>query len=193
MLLGHRRRVRRVALVAAGGLGKEVGLPLRLSTLPIVVERFGQAFMGPGTAVALRWLTGLRAALDPRDLLQRARMNAIPGTARALARTMRDVIDLGGQVRHFLDRAHEIEDLPPIALYWGEADNVIPVRHGHATSRLLGGAPLTVFPRVGHFPHVERPVDMAHALSDFLDGPAASPRLLPHAHFSRTGNTPSRA
>ena len=124
-----------MALVAAGGLGREVGLPLRLTTLPVVVERFGQAFMGPGTAVALRLMTGLRAAFDAGDLLQRSRMNAIPGTARALARTMRDVIDLGGQVRHFLDRAHEIADLPPIALFWGEADGVIPVAHGHATAR----------------------------------------------------------
>lgn len=181
MLLSHRRKVRRVALVAAGGLGREVGLPLRLSTLPVVVERFGQAFMGPGTAIALRIMTGLRAALDPRDLLHRSRMNAIPGTARAFVRTMRDVVDLGGQVRHFLDRAHEIEDLPPIALFWGEADGVIPVAHGQATSRLLHGAPLTVFPRCGHFPHVERPAELAHALAEFFDGPAASPRLAAEA------------
>lgn len=190
MLLGFRQRIRRLALVAAGGLGREVGLPLRLSTLPVVVERLGQPFMGAGTIVALRMLAGKG---DPDDLVHRSQMNALPGSARALARTMRDVIGLRGQSRHFMDRAHEIEDLPPIALFWGEDDPVIPCQHGREAAAALGGAPLVTFPGVGHFPQVEHPVELAHALGEFLDAhELPKPRLdhawtgRGHAHFHRT-------
>ncbi|MFO0747733.1 MAG: alpha/beta fold hydrolase [Myxococcota bacterium] len=183
MLLGFRAHVRRVALVAAGGLGKEVGLPLRLSTLPMVVERLGQPFMGAGTVVALRML--LAGKGDPEDIAHRSKMNAIPGTARALARTMRDVVGLGGQSRHFLDRAHEIADLPPIGLFWGESDPVIPCTHGRATATLLGGAPLVTFPGVGHFPQVERPIELAHTLRDFFDAHELPSARLVHARAAQ--------
>lgn len=168
MLLEHRQQVRRLALIAAGGLGREVGLPLRLATLPHVVERIGQPFMRAGTRLAIGLMTSWR---DPSDLLHRARMNAIPGSARALARTMRDVVDLGGQVRNFSQRAHEIVDLPPIAIYWGDSDPVIPASHGRVTAQLLRGSRLEIFERCGHFPHEERALEMAHALGEFLDLP----------------------
>lgn len=176
MLLDYARLVRRVGLVAAGGLGKEVGLPLRLSTLPHLVERLGQPLMAPGTAIALRMIRGAR---DVADILHRARMSAIPGSARALARTMRDVVSLSGQIRHFLDRAYDIVELPPIGLFWGDADPVIPHAHGVQTAKLLGGAPLWTFEGCGHFPQVERPVELAKALLDFLEGPETSRPKLP--------------
>ncbi len=39
MLLEHRARIRKLALVAAGGLGRDVSLALRLASIPYVVER----------------------------------------------------------------------------------------------------------------------------------------------------------
>lgn len=176
MLIDYAARIRRVGLVAAGGLGREVGLPLRLSTLPLIVERLGQPLMAPGTAIALRMIRGAR---DVADIVHRARMSAIPGSARALARTIRDVVGLTGQVRHFLDKAYDIPELPPIGLFWGDADPVIPHRHAVATAKLLGGAPLWTFEGCGHFPQVERPIDLAKALSDFLEGPESRRPTLP--------------
>ena len=54
MLLLRPQRVRRLGLVAAGGLGREVTFELRLASLPRVVELFGQPFMVPLGARALR-------------------------------------------------------------------------------------------------------------------------------------------
>jgi pimeloyl-ACP methyl ester carboxylesterase len=53
MLLEHRKRIRRLALEASGGLGREVGPSLRWASFPFFVERFGQPFMALGTTRAL--------------------------------------------------------------------------------------------------------------------------------------------
>src|SRR5262249_20864730 len=63
LLLEHRRRIRRLALVAAGGLGREVSWSLRLCSLPGVVEQFGQPFMPVGTRIVL----GAAGAAFDRD------------------------------------------------------------------------------------------------------------------------------
>jgi pimeloyl-ACP methyl ester carboxylesterase len=168
MLLEHRARIRRLALVAAGGLGSEVGFALRLASIPRVVERFGQPFMGPGTQIALNAAGG---AYSKGEIAELAAMNAIPGSARAFARSVRDVIDWRGQHRHFLDRAAEVGELPPVALFWGDRDTVIPLAHGIETASLLEGASLTQFAGCGHFPHRQQPDRFARALAGFLDAP----------------------
>src|SRR3954468_22722392 len=46
LLLKCRSRIRRLGLLASGGLGREVDPWLRLASLPFVVEKFGQRWMG---------------------------------------------------------------------------------------------------------------------------------------------------
>ena len=168
LLLEHRARIRRLALVAAGGLGRDVCVPLRLAATPFVVERFGQPFMARGTRLALRAAGG---AFDREEIARLSSMNAIAGTARAFARSVRDVIDWRGQHRHVLDGGSALAPLPPVALFWGDRDPVIPIAHAQATASLLGGAPLTRFANCGHFPHRQKPLDFAHGLEAFLDAP----------------------
>jgi pimeloyl-ACP methyl ester carboxylesterase len=168
MLLEHRRRVRRLGLESAGGLGREVGVALRWASFPFFVERFGQPFMSFGTARALNAVGG---AFSDEEIAILARDNARPGTARAFSRSVRDVINGWGQHRHFLDRAHEVPSLPPIAIFWGEDDTLIPITHGLKAASLLEGATLTRFPGVGHFPHRQEPARYVQALEAFLDAP----------------------
>jgi pimeloyl-ACP methyl ester carboxylesterase len=63
---------------------------------------------------------------------------------------------------------------PPVALFWGERDNVIPTAHALDTASLLGGAPITRFPGCDHFPHRQTPMAFVHALEAFLE--ALSPQ-----------------
>jgi pimeloyl-ACP methyl ester carboxylesterase len=170
MLLQQRSRVRRLALVAAGGLGRDVSLALRLASLPYVVERFGQPFMARGTRMAL---SSAGSAYESDEISRLSSMNAVPGTARAFARSVRDVIDWRGQHRHLLDGGSEVAALPPVALFWGERDDVIPIAHATEAVCLLGGAPLTRFAGCGHFPHRQAPTDFACALEGFLNAPLA--------------------
>ena len=170
MLLLRPQRIRRLALVAAGGLGREVSLELRLASFSTLVELFGQPFMAPVAASALRAVGGVVSADEARWMSE---VNRRPGTARAFARTVADVIDWRGQTRHFLDRASEIEKFPPVALFWGGRDRVIPHNQALSTLEVLRGAMLTTFADCGHFPHQQKPAEFAAALLSFVDAPVA--------------------
>jgi pimeloyl-ACP methyl ester carboxylesterase len=169
LLLELPERVRRLVLIAAGGLGKAVGFWLRLASLPHVVEYLGQPFMQVGTRLALR---GARDAISREDIAELVRLNALPGTARAFARSVRDVIDWRGQRRNFLHRAHEVEKLPPLLVLWGDRDALIPVAQGRAFADLLEGAVFQSFQGAGHYLHNEQPEAVALAIRTFLDDPA---------------------
>lgn len=165
LLLACPERIRRMVLAASGGLGSEVGFWLKFGTFPFFVEHFGQPFMAFGTRRALGHLRGEGETEDVKAL---AAMNAKRGTARAFSRTVRDVINFGGQTRHFLQRAHEVTKFPPILVLWGEADTLIPMTHGRAFVEQANGAVFKSFPHCGHYLHLERPTEFLSALQDFL-------------------------
>ncbi|HEX7669445.1 MAG TPA: alpha/beta fold hydrolase, partial [Polyangiaceae bacterium] len=120
LLLEAPERIRRLVLVASGGLGKDVGWILRLASIPAVVERFGQPFMATGTRLAMRSAQGGVSADDVAELTA---FNSQPGSARAFARTVRDVIDWRGQRQTFFQRAHQLSRLPPVLVLWGDKDD----------------------------------------------------------------------
>ena len=149
-----RPRIRRLVLAAPGGLGKEIMFLLRLASIPGVVERFGQPFMALGTRLALRrW----RAKLPIAHIAELGAMNARRGTARAFARTVRGLVDWRGQRHSFYRHAHEIADLPPIAVLWGDQDAVLPIAHGKALVQGMEGVKLTEFIGCGHYLHHDDP------------------------------------
>jgi pimeloyl-ACP methyl ester carboxylesterase len=118
-------------------------------------------------------LWGLRDKLTAGELAQLVRFNSLPGSARAFARTVRDVIDWRGQRRGFLHRAHEVKHLPPVMLLWGDRDNLIPARQALEFTRLMKGSILRMFEGCGHFLHNEKPEEVADAVRDFFDDPWA--------------------
>jgi len=168
LLLECPKRVRRMVLVASGGLGTGVAWWLRLASLPRVVEQFGQPFMAVGTRLALR---GVGHGITHEDVMRLSRLNAQPGSARAFARSVRDVVDWRGQRRNFLQRVHEIEMLPAVLVLWGDRDPIIPVAQGKAFADLLDGAIFRVFEGCDHYLHNERPAAFARIVRQFLDDP----------------------
>jgi len=184
MLLECPARIRRLVLVASGGLGREVTPALRLASLPHVVELFGQRFMALGTRVALH---GHRAGFSKQEVRELSAMNRRPGSARAFARTVRDVIDCRGQRRTFFQRAHQIAELPPIAVCWGDRDAIIPAAQGRAFAESVEGVVLKQFEGCGHYVHNEQPGAFARTVREFLDDPA-----VPAARVRRSGAHPIR-
>jgi len=98
-----------------------------------------------------------------------SRLNSQAGSARAFARTVRDVIDWRGQRRNFMHRVSEVEKLPPLLILWGDRDALIPIDQGKAFAAMLDGAVFETFEGCGHYLHNERPAAFAQAVRAFLD------------------------
>jgi pimeloyl-ACP methyl ester carboxylesterase len=170
LLLTHAGRIDRLALVGSGGLGHEVSFALRLWSALRSAERVAQPLVARGTRVAL---ASLLPGSDPEDVDFMSWMNAMPGTGRALSRTVQAAIDWKGQKLQFFDRAAELPRLlPRMALFWGNRDPIIPVEHAKALVARAEHITLTEFEGCGHWPQLEQPEAFAVALSAFLGDPA---------------------
>jgi pimeloyl-ACP methyl ester carboxylesterase len=170
LLLTHAERIGHLALVGSGGLGSEVALGLRLWSALRGAERFAQPLLAPVTRLAI---DKLLPGSDREDVALMSWMNAMPGTGRSLSRTVRAVIDWRGQKEQLLDHAGELpEALPPIALFWGSRDPIIPVTHAQALVARMDNVTLTQFDGCGHWPQLEQPEAFSLALAQFLGEPA---------------------
>ncbi len=193
MLLDDPARVDRLALVAAGGLGREVMLGLRLATFPVYGPWIAPVLMRLGTPVMMRLATATFGHNEPEEIDRFARMTRIPGSARAFRRTVRGVINPLGQYVQTWQRIGEVASLPPVAAFWGEKDPILPVRHGLDARRRIEGATLSIYPGCGHYPHLDSPARFARELTEFLRDPfRPGARLLPVSPGGSTGET-SRA
>ena len=161
----------RLVLVDAGGLGREVNWILRLATLP--AAEYVMPFLFP--AVAQRWgdpvarfadRIGLRS-VPAMEIWRSYRSLTDPDSRRAFIRTMRSVIDPGGQSVSAIDRLYLAERIPTL-IVWGEKDRIIPLAHAERALRAVPHSRLEVMPGVGHFPHSEDPVGFVELLKDFL-------------------------
>jgi pimeloyl-ACP methyl ester carboxylesterase len=175
LLLTHRERISHIALIAPGGHGREVGLGVRLLGGIRGVDRVIAPFLALGTRVALR---ALRPSLSDEDVALSARMNATPGTARALARTARGTVDLRGQRVRMLDHAEVLGELPPTAIFWGTRDPIIPASHADDARRALPGAFVRRYEDCGHWPHLERADELARDLRTFFDSEPRAVRVV---------------
>jgi pimeloyl-ACP methyl ester carboxylesterase len=181
LLLACPKRVRRLVLVAPGGLGKGVGWRLRLASFTRVVEYLGQPFMALGTRLALR---EAREGVTRNDVAELSRLNSQAGSARAFGRSVRDVINWRGQRQNFFHRASEVEKLPAILVLWGDRDATIPIEQGRAFAALLKGTVLRIFQGSGHFLHNEQPETFVNVVREFLDDPT-----VPNAKLNRAATT----
>jgi pimeloyl-ACP methyl ester carboxylesterase len=56
----------------------------------------------------------------------------------------------------------------PALVVWGRQDRLVPLAHGEAYANAIQGARLKVIERCGHAPQLERPLEMAELVKDFL-------------------------
>src|SRR5712671_287518 len=170
LLLKCRPRIRRLALLSSGGLGREVYAWLKLASVPFLIEAFGQGWMAPIAAYAMARAPTSDARAEIALLTSYLRQ---PGSARAFSRTVRDVIRWRGQTRNLFDRIAEVDELPPVRLFWGARDIILPISQGIATAAALENCELIRFENSGHFVHWEEPERFANALRVFLEMPNA--------------------
>lgn len=167
----HPELCERLVLVASGGLGREVSWVLRALALPgaeyVIPPFFPRAARRAGEKVAGFFRRrGLHAPHVAEMWQAYASLTETPNR-RAFVRTVRAVIDPGGQTVSARDRLYLARDLPTL-IVWGDSDDIIPVAHAHAAHELLPAARLEIFEGAGHFLHVEQPQRFAETLADFV-------------------------
>lgn len=167
----HPELVDRLVLVGSGGLGREVNWMLRLLTLPgaevlmpVIFPRF-LADKGDGVNRFLHQ-KGIRA--PHLGEMWRAYSSLSGAENRgAFLRTLRAVVDPGGQTVSALDRIYLASGLPTLII-WGDEDPIIPIEHAYAAQAAIEGSRLEVMEGCGHFPHVEDPARFVAILEDFI-------------------------
>jgi pimeloyl-ACP methyl ester carboxylesterase len=164
-------RCERLVLVSSGGLGRELHAMLRAAALP-------------GAGVVLPWLCvagrhsvgrvvhalgslGLRASADLEETWRSFVSLEERDARQAFLRTVRGLIDLGGQRVSATDRLYLTAELPTL-IVWGGRDPLIPVRHAREAHARIAGSRLEVLPDAGHFPHRDDPERFASTLLDFV-------------------------
>lgn len=169
-------RVSRLALVSSGGLGRELGLPLRAAALPgagLVLPLLASGWVRTRAEDLGHRLAGLgiRPSADVTEAWRGFVSLGEADTRRAFLATTRSVIDPGGQTVSARTRLGAVVRVPTL-LVWGARDRMIPLRHAVLAAQEIPGSRLEVFESSGHFPHLDDPDRFTRVLDDFLAAPA---------------------
>jgi pimeloyl-ACP methyl ester carboxylesterase len=169
-------RCERLVLVSSGGLGREVNFLLRALTATgaeqVLSLACTPALRAAGNRVAA-WFhrVGVRAAPAGQEMWRSYASLADADARWAFFRTLRAVIDLGGQTVSAADRLYLAAQIPTL-IVWGTHDPFIPVRHAIAAHQAIPGSRLEIFEGVGHYPHCEAPPRFVDVLVDFMTSTA---------------------
>jgi pimeloyl-ACP methyl ester carboxylesterase len=162
----------RLVLVDAGGLGREVNWILRLATVPAaeyVMPALFPAFMGRWRDPVARFLREWGICSDRAAEVWRSYCSlADPANRAAFVRTVRAVVDPGGQSVCAVNCLYLVGKMPTL-IVWGDQDKIIPLRHAFQAHQVIPNSRLEVMEGAGHAPHFEDPARFARILEDFLN------------------------
>ena len=174
----------RLVLVDSGGLGREVSWLLRFMTLPgseFLMPVIFPSFVGARGDELSRLLHSRGIRMPRLGEMWRAYASLTDGANRqSFIRTIRSVIDPGGQTVSALDRLYLTQQVPTM-IVWGAQDTIIPVSHAHEAHAAMSDSRLEIIADAGHFPHVEAPREFLHVLTDFIE--TTEPARLEVEHF----------
>ena len=186
----------RLVLVGSGGLGREVSWILRLLTLPAAEYAmpllFPRFLRDRGNRVsAFLHDRGIHAP-HVAEMWRAYASLAEPENRRAFHRTLRAVVDPGGQTVSATDRLYLAAAVPTL-IAWGDRDDIIPVEHAHRAHEQMPGSRLEIFTGAGHFLHAEQPAKFAAVLGDFIEHTAPARRDLAAYRELLRGRAPAQA
>ena len=165
-------RVDRLALVASGGLGREVNPLLRSATLPgaeqvLSVLASGWVLTRARAAGRAASRVGWKPGSDITAIWQGFASLADRASRRAFLATTRAVIDPGGQSVSAYDYLPDAVPVPTL-LVWGSRDRMIPASHAITAQKSIPNCRVELFDKAGHFPHLDDPDRFADLLRDFI-------------------------
>ncbi|GAA1479037.1 alpha/beta fold hydrolase [Nocardioides aestuarii] len=165
-------RTERLVLVGSGGLGPEVSPIIRAITTPgfhpvmSLLTLPGVRHVGKAGLVGLSRLPS-RHTRDLDEVAEIYESFKDPAARHAIRHVVRAVVDWRGQIVTMADRAY-LTQVMPMAVIWGEDDQVIPVKHAEHAAELAPDARVEVIPNAGHFPHKDHPQRFAKVVHEFI-------------------------
>ncbi|MGA7704382.1 MAG: alpha/beta hydrolase [Solirubrobacteraceae bacterium] len=165
-------RCERLILVDSGGLGREVSLLLRAATLPgaeyvLPILTNGRLLDAGRIVGRVMGAVGLRPGTDLRESARGHATLADRVTREAFLRTVRSVVEPGGQRVDATDRLY-LAERAPMLFVWGQHDTLIPVSHAHSAHSQVPTSRLEVFENSGHFPQLDEPKRFVEVLREFI-------------------------
>ncbi len=162
-------RVRRLALLDAAGLGREMPGRVRLVALPLL----GRVVLARPGERGVRWeLRRLVTSTRLPPEREAALVCYITASARAcdrrwFARALRRFTTPRGQ-REILTDNELAGARPPTLVLWGARDRFFPTAHARRAATLIPRSLLRLLPEAGHSPNWERPGAVAALLGGFF-------------------------
>ena len=159
----------RLALVAPGGIGRQVSWVLRLMSLPGLGEFLFQPWIYSLMGINKR-VFHEPSSIPDEVLTEMARVQFLPGSTSCTLHSIRSSINLLGLRRRWriLDRLPQVSS--PLMCLWGEEDIVIPVSHAGWIKDTIPRCLVRTFPQCGHWPHMEKADEFNALLTLFLQG-----------------------
>ena len=182
LALEHPKRVRRLVLINALGLGRpNAQLSYGLLTLP----RLGEAFMKVARdavrlaprrvirRVAARYVgakgSDLKRTMDDDYFANLRELYAAEGYPDAYLATVRSLVTPKALLDGDYDLSKRLGELKmPVQLIWGDSDPLFPLAHAAKAHTLIPQSRLAVMEGAGHTPQAERPEEFNRVLDHFL-------------------------
>ena len=159
----------RLALVAPGGIGRQVSWVLRLMSLPGLGEFLFQPWIYSLMGINKR-VFHEPSSIPAEVLAEMARVQFLPGSTSSTLHSIRSSINIMGLRRRWrvLDWLPQVSS-PPMCL-WGEDDIIIPVSHAGWIKEAIPQCLVRTFPQCGHWPHMEKAGEFNDLLTLFVQG-----------------------
>jgi pimeloyl-ACP methyl ester carboxylesterase len=164
LALDHPQRVDRLVLMATAFGGADMILP-EARALAVFAPLPGES-PGEQRRRGLRTLVGDRFVEDHAPLLELlvSQRERNPTAGPVFAAQYDAILQS--------DRSQRVSEIKSRTLIvHGDQDPLVPVQNGHLLCERISNAQLVVLNGCGHMPHLERPVESARAIREFLRAP----------------------
>lgn len=161
--------VEKLVLVGSAGLGKEMAMMLRISSLPLLGEMLTRPSLSGSASVAKILVHDPAVMTD--DLIEFSyQMSALPEAQGSFLRTLRSNGNFLGQKESLYGiNSRGIASITnPVLVVWGRQDQIVPVAHADIAAGGFPNARLHIFDNCGHCPMLECAADFNRLLLDFL-------------------------
>ena len=166
----HPELVTHLVLVCSAGLGRDIGMPLRLLTLSVTWPFVETARPTPqGVRLSMRRVVHDPSCLSDDVISQLCEDRARPGNVRAMLIALRSNVSVLGvkRWRRHLKALRHVG--APVMIIWGKQDRLIPVSHAYRAWRRLGKrARLHILDGCGHWPPFEHPREFNRLVLEFV-------------------------